>query len=237
MLRPTWEAPTQVKFWSPENRFCPAAVGVDPVWLSSGHVSDNIGALTRRYEGPHRRVIPSLVELVITPAARTLALSIAKGDPAARVRVGNDANAPTKPGTSDPLPGFDLDVDRGGNHSNVEVQSSQGKTLQPGDFGDAINHAAEKVVDDPNIPEGDRTKGPVEAALVETWPEPPRTLKVAHHHVDENGNTVMMMPNGHEVDQGNVFTRYLDILNGTGKGKDPSGVGKVDKLTVYDRSG
>jgi len=34
-----------------------------------------------------------------------------------------------------------------------------------------------------------------------------------------------------------VFTKYLDILNGTGKGKAPSGVGKVDKLTVYDRAG
>jgi len=63
-----------------------------------------------------------------------------------------------------------------------------------------------------------RNRSAVEAALSATWPEPPRTLKVRRTITfDENGNTA----------SSTAPTR----------GNAPSGVGKVDQLTVYDRSG
>jgi len=96
------------------------------------------------------------VASVAMAAVRRSGLATPRTSP---VCVGNDAKAPVNPGTSDPLPSFDLDVDRGGNHGNVEVQSSQCNILKPGDLGDAINHAAEKSSTIRTSPEGDRTKG------------------------------------------------------------------------------
>lgn len=55
--------------------------------------------------------------------------------------------------------------------------------------------------------------------------------------VNPNGDVVMMMPNGRQVPQGNLFSDYLNILNGNGRGAAPAGASEVDALTIYDRSG
>ena len=55
--------------------------------------------------------------------------------------------------------------------------------------------------------------------------------------VNANGDVIMTMPNGRQVPQGNLFSDYLNILNGNGRGAAPAGAGQVDALTMYDRSG
>jgi hypothetical protein len=168
-----------------------------------------------------------------------VALRTAETDPNAHVRVGQDAHAGTRPGTTDQkLPSFDIVVERGGKPTNVEVKTNSADRLKIGDFGDAINHAADKIVDDPNVPAADRTTGSVEAALVATWPEPPRSAGGGRTiTVDADGNVVLRMPNGREIGQGNLFAEFLDILNGNSRAAPPAGARKVDALTVYDRAG
>jgi hypothetical protein len=55
--------------------------------------------------------------------------------------------------------------------------------------------------------------------------------------VNANGDVVMTMPNGRQVPQGNLFSDYLSILNGNGRGAAPAGASQVDALVIYDRSG
>lgn len=168
-----------------------------------------------------------------------VALDIVRRDPTAHVRIGNDARTALRPGTPDEkLSSFDLSVTRGGEHSNVEVRTVDGDGLSAEDLGRAINHARDKIVEGPNLPQAGRTPGRVEGALVATWPQPRQMLSAGRSiDINVNGDVVMMMPNGRQVPQGNLFSDYLNILNGNGRGSAPAGASEVDALTIYDRSG
>lgn len=168
-----------------------------------------------------------------------VALEIVRNDPTAHVRIGNDAKATMRPGApGQKLSSFDLAATRGGEHSNVEVRTVDGDSLSPEDLGRAINHARDKIVDNPRVPPGERTSGRVEGALIATWPQPRRMLSGGRSiEVNVNGDVTMKMPNGREIPQGNLFSDYLDILNGKGRGAAPAGASQVDTLTIHDRSG
>jgi hypothetical protein len=169
-----------------------------------------------------------------------VALGIVRADPSAHVQIGNDAHAAYSGSLKKKLKSFDLIVTRGGQHTNVEVGRLDADELRKQDLGGAINHASEKIIDDPNVESRHHTTDPAEGALIVTWPQPPHTVAGKRTiTVDRDGNVVMTMPNGHKVPQGNLFADYLDILNAKAgaKEKPPAGASKVRALTVYDRSG
>lgn len=158
-----------------------------------------------------------------------VALSVAEQDPDARVQVGGDAHADLRPGTIQRMSSFDVGVDSSDRRTNIEVTTNNNKydRLEVDDLGQAINHAAKKVTDG--------TTGEVEAALVTTWPQEPHSRKGRTIDVDSDGNTTMTMQDGRQINQGNLFDDYADILN-SGKSV-PDGAAQVDALSVYSRDG
>jgi len=125
---------------------------------------------------------------------------------------------------------FDMQVNDGGQLTNVEVYSPTGQ-LDLGALGTGVNHAAEKVTPS--------TNGKVEAAIVvNDWPPPPKSVGGgATIETQPNGDQVLVKPDGTRQPMKSVLDNFLDNLNGSGKGAAPSGTGKVDSVVVYDGNG
>jgi hypothetical protein len=158
--------------------------------------------------------------------------------PRQRVEVGGDARAQLRPGTTDQLlPSFDIRVVGAQQARQVEVYTPSGATPDIGDFGTAINHAAEKVISDPTLPASYRTTGIVEAAVRIPWPVPNRTTRAGVIETAQNGDVTMVQGNGVRRPLGNFFEDYVPILNGERRALPPAGASRVNVLTVYDRAG
>jgi Domain of unknown function (DUF4157) len=157
--------------------------------------------------------------------------------PRQRVEVGGDARAQLRPGTADQfLPSFDIRVVGAPQARQVEVYSPDTSTPQIGDFGRAINHAADKIIADPALPASYRTTGIVEAAIRIPWPVPDRATGGGTIETARNGNVTLVQGNGVRRPMGNLFDDYVPILNGERRGQ-PAGANRVNVLTVYDRAG
>ncbi len=118
---------------------------------------------------------------------------------------------------------------------NIEVYSFEGAPRNR-TFNTALNHAADKIVDDPSIPRSQHTQGSVEAAVVVDWPPPSADLGGARHIIHANGDMEILTPNGEVANRGNLFENYLEDLN-EGGSNIAAGAGRVDRLAVVDRQG
>ena len=162
--------------------------------------------------------------------ARSLAGELRPGE---TVRVGNDANALTRP-NGDALPSYDLRIE-GPNPRNIEVYSPAGNRPSPSDLSGAINHAQAKIIADPSLPAGHQTTGSVEGAVRVQWPPANNSTRAGTVETAKNGDIDLIAPDGRRIPQGNFFRDYLNTLND--QRRAPAGAQKVDRLTMYDRSG
>jgi hypothetical protein len=187
---------------------------------------------------------------------RVAELRVADGvlaqDPTARVALGNDASpvryldGAGRP-TNDAAPSFDLRVTRrDGTSANVEVFAPADAAPAAGNFGEAITHAADKILSGPRIRPEDRTTGPVEAAVVVRIPSPanPPRGRQAMEIARDGSMTLVNAPRDPaadlvRIDRGNLFADYLAILNGEprARGRPPEAAARVDALHVFDTNG
>jgi hypothetical protein len=164
--------------------------------------------------------------------AETMSRSLQTGE---RVAVGGDARARTRPGTSNLLTSFDIMVTGARAPRNVEVYSPQGTSPNVGDFGTAINHAANKIISDPSLPAGYQTTGSVEAAVRINWPPPNASTRAGTIETSLNGDVTLVTGDGRRISRGNFFGDYVNNLNHPTR--SPAGARRVEVLTVYDRAG
>ncbi len=181
-----------------------------------------------------RNLLDDVGELAV---AEAMTASLRPGE---AVRVGGDAHARTRPGTSDLLPSFDLTVEGGAASRNVEVYSPQASRPEVGHLGEAINHAADKIISDPALPAGYRTSGQVEAAVRLAWPPPNNTTGAGTIEIAANGDiTLVTRPDSagvsRRISRGNFFDAYVANLNNPARA--PAGAARVNALTVYSSSG
>lgn len=165
-----------------------------------------------------------------------VAENVARGlSPGGRVRVGNDANALKHPTTGNTLRSYDLVVTDGGVQRNVDVYSPTGAQPDVGDLGQAINHAADKIISDPTLPATFHTQGRIEGAVRLGWPPTDNKVKAGTITTAQNGDVRLLTPNGMTIDRGNFFDDYVGTLNNARR--RPAGAARVDQLSVYDRAG
>jgi hypothetical protein len=176
-----------------------------------------------------RNLLDDIGELQV---ADTMTRSIQKGE---SVQVGGDAHKKLRPGTGDQLTSFDITVTGSKTPRNVEVYSPTGDTPVVGDFGTAINHAADKVIADPTLPADYQTRGSVQAAVRVNWPPPSKTTPGGTIATAVNGDVTLTISTGKVIPKGNFFETYTKNLNSATSA--PAGAKKVNSLTVYDRAG
>jgi len=164
--------------------------------------------------------------------AESMSLSVRAGE---RLEVGGDARRRTRPGTSEFLPSFDIMVTGGEAPRNVEVYSPQRDRPVVGDFGEAINHAADKNISDASLPADYQTTGRVEAAVRINWPPPEASTRAGTFETASNGDIALVTGDGRRISRGNFFEDYVGNLNNPRR--SPAGARRVDVFTVYDRTG
>ena len=167
-----------------------------------------------------------------------------------RAIVGGDARAGLRPGTTDPLPSFDLQiVGPNGQVQNIEVFSPRNH-VEYQDFAEAIRHAADKVINDPSLPASLQTRGEVEGVVRIRWPRPPKSVKGGQLSFGQNGDltiTGRKPTKGRKTGgtseagetftrrQGNLFNDYIKRLNSPKLRPDNAHL--VNRLYVIDQAG
>ncbi len=155
-------------------------------------------------------------------------------EPGDVLRVGADLRAARNPATGDLLPSFDL-VAEGAARCNIDVFCPMTPHPSRSELTRAINHAADKVVRDPAVPEELWTTGLVGAAVVLRWPPPDREVRGGLVHVEPDGTQTLSTADGRTIEQGNLFEQYLASLHDPRLA--PVGAEKVDALSVFDGDG
>jgi hypothetical protein len=156
---------------------------------------------------------------------------LANANPGSVVRVGREARAPIRPGTTEPLPEFDISIEpaAGAVQRTVEVTTVEGRVARVGDLTNGVRHAADKVAE--RLREGVPIPGAHDVIIEAELAVGRRAVGPGTIEILPDGRTNLITGDGRVLPQGNLLDRFEDNLSTIQNNA------LLDQITLVDRAG